>query len=302
MFAQDMESMRNCLKVIKGGGVLAMMPEARLSTAGKFEDIQEGTFAFIKRLGVPVYYVKINGDYLSKPKWASKMRRGSLIEASLNPLFTKDELAALSTDEIAKRTLEALYYNEFEWLKSNPNVRYRFKNIAEGLENILSTCPKCKSKYTLNAKNNTLKCTCGFKTNVNERYAFDENSPFENFLDWYEWQFEEFKSEIASNPEFSLKSDVILKSPSLNGKGLLRESGKGVCVFTRDGLTYEGTKDSENITKHFPISSIYRILFGAGENFEVYENKEIYFFVPNEPKSAVSWYMASKIIKENPDI
>ena len=36
MFAMDIESAKNCVRVLRGGGVLAMMPEARLSTAGKF--------------------------------------------------------------------------------------------------------------------------------------------------------------------------------------------------------------------------------------------------------------------------
>ena len=175
MFTQDMESMKNCLKVIKGGGVLAMMPEARLSTAGKFEDIQEGTFSFIKRLGVPVYYVKINGDYLAKPKWADKMRRGSLIEASLNVLFTKEELSNLSNEEIRKRAEDALYYDEFKWLDSKPEISYRSKNMAKGLENILTTCPICKSKYTLTSNKHILECSsCNFRTSVDSRYSFDE--------------------------------------------------------------------------------------------------------------------------------
>ena len=74
MFALDLESVKNCTRVIKNGGVLAMMPEARLSTVGEFEDIQEGTYSFIKKMGVPVYKIKISGDYLAKPKWAHKMR------------------------------------------------------------------------------------------------------------------------------------------------------------------------------------------------------------------------------------
>ena len=49
MFAQDIESARNCLRVLRGGGVLAMMPEARLSTVGSFEDIQPGTYDFLKQ-------------------------------------------------------------------------------------------------------------------------------------------------------------------------------------------------------------------------------------------------------------
>ena len=50
MFTADVESSKNCLKVINGGGVLTMMPEARLSTVGTFEDIQDTTFKFIQKM------------------------------------------------------------------------------------------------------------------------------------------------------------------------------------------------------------------------------------------------------------
>ena len=69
MFTMDMENAKNCLTVLKNKEILAMMPEARLSTAGRFEDIQSSTYAFIKKAGVNVYTVKICGDYLADPKW-----------------------------------------------------------------------------------------------------------------------------------------------------------------------------------------------------------------------------------------
>ena len=36
MFALDTESTKNCLRVLRNGEMLAMMPEARLSTVGRF--------------------------------------------------------------------------------------------------------------------------------------------------------------------------------------------------------------------------------------------------------------------------
>ena len=66
MFAMDMESTKNCLRVLKSNGILAMMPEARLSTTGRFEDVQSNTYTFIKKSAVPVYTVKFSGDYFAK--------------------------------------------------------------------------------------------------------------------------------------------------------------------------------------------------------------------------------------------
>ena len=80
-------------------------------------------------------------------------------------------------------------------------------------------------------------------------------------------------------------------------KTLLREAGKGVCRLDRTGLSYVGTEDGEEVNHFFPMDSIYRILFGSGENFEIYLGKEIFYFAPTELRSAVDWYIASDILK-----
>ena len=87
----------------------------------------------------------------------------------------------------------------------------------------------------------------------------------------------------------SLKSD---------GSSLTRHGGWGSCTLNRDGLTYSGTKDGETVELRFSLRKIYRLLFGAGVNFEVYDGTRILFFVPEEKRSAVDWYMASRILHD----
>ena len=299
MFALDIESVKNSMKVLRSGGVLAMMPEARLSTAGSFEDIQEGTYAFLKKSAVPVYYIKISGDYFAKPKWGKGVRRGSYVEAELDTLFTEEEIKALSVEEIKARTLEVLDYNEFEWIKGQKDVKYRSKNLAEGLENILSKCPKCKQKYTIKTKNREIYCeSCGKIAELDDKYSFVESTYFESFGEWYEWQKSELEREILSDGNFALQSPVVFYLPSLDGKTMKREAGRGTCTLNREGLTYEGTLDGESTTLHFPIAEIYRLLFGAGENFEIYVGKKIHYFVPEERRMAVDFYIASEIFRK----
>jgi hypothetical protein len=135
------------------------------------------------------------------------------------------------------------------------------------------------------------------QTSLDSRYAFAEGAPFKNFADWYDWQCERF-AEMAAAEDFALTSRVTLKHKSYSGKQMLRIAGEGVCTLNREGLTYVGTRDGEMIEKHFSIETIYRLLFGAGVNFEVYEAKEIWFFVPEELRSAVDWYIVSRIFND----
>ena len=299
MFAADLESSKNCLRVLKGGGILAMMPEARLSTAGRFEDIQPGTYDFLKKTGVPVYTVKLGGDYFARPKWGHGLRGGSYVEAELDILFEGEELATLSVEEVGRRVEERLYYDEFAWLEKHPKVRYRSKRLAEGLENILSTCPVCQRKYTIKTKGREVFCEhCGHLATINDRYAFEDGAPFENFARWYDWQVEEMRRQTLEDPDFALTADVELRRQSKDGKTMLRSAGRGKCSFNRDGLSYVGECDGEAVELHFPMSKIYRLLFGAGEDFELYIGSEIYYFVPDERRAAVDWYIASMILAD----
>ena len=296
MFAMDMESTKNSIAVLKNNAVLAMMPEARLSTTGRFEDIQKSTYSFIKKSAVDVYTRKINGDYLANPKWGKGMRRGAVVEVELDILYTAEQLQSLSLLEIKKGIEQRLYYNEFQWLQQRPKIHYSSECIAEGLENILSVCPKCNKKYSIKTEKDKLYCEhCGDLTSLSDRYEFDEDFQFADLTQWYDWQVDLLKKEINEYENYAMTSKVELRLPG-NGRGLTRHSGYGTCTLNREGLTYSGTKDGKKVECHFSIQKIYRLLFGAGENFEVYDGTQIHYFVPEERRAAVDWYIASSIL------
>ncbi len=298
MFASDVENAKSCVKVLARGEVLAMMPEARLSTVGKFEGIQESTYKFIQRFDAAIYTIRLHGNYLSAPKWGTGTRRGSLVEGELNKLFEKGEAKTLSFDEVKRRVDEALFYDEFAWLKTKPNVVYKSKTLAEGLENILYICPNCGGRYAFTAKNHQLTCEkCGMQASLDNRYQFVDGKPFENFAEWYEWQNEILKKEIENDPDYAMESKVELRHASIDGKSLTRRAGEGVCRLDRTGLLYRGSEDGQEIEKFFPAAQIYRLLFGAGEDFEIYEGKEIWYFRPENRRSCVAWYVASGVLK-----
>lgn len=298
MFSLDIGNAKNCMRVISEKGVIGMMPEARLSTAGKFEGIQDTTYKFIKRMNVPVYVIQIRGAYLAKPKWGDKLRKGSKVEATLLPCLKASEVASLSLEEIKTRVDEALYYNEFDWLASHPELKYKSKTLAVGLENILGLCPECGAQHQLRTEKRKIYCEkCGFTRELNERYGFNE-PPFDNILSWYEYQKAEREKEIRNNPDFALTAKVKLRHASKDGKTMLRDAGEGVCILNKEGLRYVGTEDGENIDKLFPLADLYRVLFGAGEDFEVYAGEEIYFFVPENTRECVAWYYTSEALEK----
>lgn len=299
MFSTDVDSTKNCMRVLNAGKVLTMMPEARLSTIGKYEGIQDTTFKFIQRSNVAVYVVHSQGSYFANPKWGNGMRKGSRVYTRLSKLFDAGETKDLSIEELKQRIDDALYYDEFAWLEEHPELSYKSETLAEGLENILYLCPSCNSRYALTTKGRTITCECcGMQANLGSRYEFTDEKPFKNFAKWYEWQSAETEK-MALADGYKLESKVELRHGSTDGKSFTRFAGEGYCTLDASGLTYKGTRDGEEVEKFFPMSQIYRLLFGAGEDFEIYEGKEIWYFRPENRRSCVEWYVASGILKEN---
>jgi len=130
---------------------------------------------------------------------------------------------------------------------------------------------------------------------LDNRYLFTGKFRFADLTQWYDWQKGLMEKEISEKQDFALVSKVELRLPS-KGKGLTRSAGQGVCTLNRHGLTYSGTKDGEPVELQYSLACIYRLLFGAGENFETYNGTEILYFVPEEKRSAVDWYIASMIL------
>jgi len=299
MFSADISNAKNCMRVISMKRTLTMMPEARLSTVGKFEGIQDSTYKFIKRMNLPVYTIRADGAYFARPKWASKTRKGALVEAKLVPLFAEDETKNLTFEELKRRVDEALYYDDFAWLDTHPEVSYKCKTLAEGLENILVRCPHCGAQFAMKAEKHTIYCEkCGFSRELDNRYAFTESAPFANFAQWYDWQKAEMEKDMLADENWKLESPVALLHASLDGHKMLREAGHGQCTLDKTGLHYSGEEDGQLIEKHFTLSEIYRLLFGAGEDFEIYEGEQIWYFRPDNRRSCVAWYMASELLKK----
>ena len=299
MFTADIESAKNCLRVIKNKEMLLMMPEARLSTVGRYEGIQERTLSFLYKAGVNIYLFKTGGAYFARPKWGKGMRRGARVECTLSKLYSAEELQALDYESFKAGLEQAMDYDEYEWLAARPKLKYKSRKLAEGLEGVLYRCPACGAECTGETKGRKLYCTaCGAEAELDERYSFKGKKPFADLRGWYDWQYSELEREIQENPDYVLESKVLLKHSSKDGKRCLREAGEGVCRLNRDGLTYEGTDDGEEVSVHFNGNQVYRLLFGVNEDFEIYSGKEIYYFVPEDKRQCVKWYLCSTALKD----
>ena len=296
VFTRDYESAKASLRVIKDGGILALFPEGRLTVSGRTQTFDPSTPGFLKKCGVPVYGMHIQGGYLAKPKWAGK-RKHPPVHVSSVLLFSADDLKRLGVNEIAEKLENYMKNDDFKWLAEHPEINYPDRDLAKGLENILITCPKCGSDFTLESKGTEIRCTkCGFEATLEPRYRFvSQYSCPHNFAESYDKQLILLKS-LINDESFQMKSHVTLYVPSNGIFTAVKKAGEGTCVLNRYGLTYTGTNDGKTDILSFPLESMYCLTYASGKKFEIYSGKDYYRFVPDDKRQCIKWHLCSYLL------
>ena len=299
IFSSDIDSLKNCMRIVKEGGNLGIMADVRLSMYGQTEDVPQTTAKFLKKLGLPVYAMHLDGSYMCKPKWAKGLRKGVVV-VNCKKLFDPEQLAEASVDEVNTKMRQAIYYDDFEWIKTRPDVKYKSRKIAEGLEKILYKCPHCGKEFTLESKKDLFYCKeCGYTVRLDNRYNFSalDGAPlyFENLRDWFLAQKAEIAEQIQS-PDYTLTTPVTLKKRSIDGKKFLREAGRGVCTLSHEGLRYSGTVDGEQKEILFPSSEVYALSYMTGKGFQHYTSNDYFCFLPDAPLLSIKYYIASELL------
>lgn len=292
LFAPDISAIKNTMKVIKNNGAVGISPEGRLSPHGAIESVNPATSKLLKKLKVDVYCCTIRGAYFTFPKWSNEIRRGR-VDIRYDLLFSKDDMMNLSEEVIQNKLEDALYYDEFEWQEEN-KVYFKGKNMAKGLDHILYICPVCHHMYTISSNGNYLECShCHMNVKLNNYYEFETTYTIpKNIKEWYNWQKQYERDNLV--PNFELVSKVKLKLPDPKGKGF-SFVGNGKITFNKDVLIYDGLINNELKKIEYRIENIQAIVFGVNEDFEIYQDDNLYYFIPDNIKECTRYSILAEI-------
>ena len=284
LFNPDLESVKKIIKHVKNGTSIMMFPEGRLSIDGTSYECANGTAALLKKLGIPVIIFNISGDYFANSK-VRKSKRRPLVEVRVKRIIEKDELDALSNDELNTLLNESLKHNEFEYAKEHV---YKDKNKAENLDAVLYHCPKCGKEFLMHSEGNSIYCDCGFRLDIDEHFAFNENEfGLNNIHEYYEYQkdVERKRIEELSDDEAIISQEVIVKKMSFVNK---KEdiSGEGICTITKQGFSFSGTVGGNEVSFSHTVESLQALAFSVNEEYECYFNNELYYFYPKDNKKS----------------
>ena len=230
-FTVDTSLIRDIKYVLSKNRPVVIYPEAKLSVVGTPNIIKPAIAKLIKMLKVPLVTVCFHGDYLHKPRW-SKTKRFLPVTAEVKVAVTADEVNDVTAQEIHRRIVENLTYDDYAYQLAN-GIEIDVPDLVEGLEHILYKCPECGEEFAMTAHGNTLTCgKCGATVTQNKLGQL-EGGKFDKVVDWYEWQRDCVKHEVA---HVDYRFEGFFRAEQLVGKKYV-DLGSACITHDHSGIT-----------------------------------------------------------------
>ena len=291
----DYAGTKAMMSLIKQGGAISFAPEGLASNDGMPKPIVPGTGTMLKKFKIPVYFVKLRGQYLQNTKVCLDVRRGKTY-AELSLLFKPEDLEKLTPQEIEDKINDAFYHDEYKWQKEH-HIKWETNGrICEELGDLLYECPKCGKKFTMVGKNNQISCTsCGNGATMDDYYdfhPFDSNCVIPDLVsDWVNQERIHIIKEIRKDKDYSYSCNIQLgKLPNdhyLKNYKISEVVSKGVLTIDHNGMHYEGL-DTDKHNFSIDYNHLYTTITELdSKSFQVYINGEMHDFILDKGSSVL---------------
>lgn len=154
------------LKTLRRGTSVMMHPEGTRTYDGTTFSIGEETGKLVKHSGAALVTFRMQGGYLAMPRWADYRRKGP-VTGDIAGIYSAQEIGKMSVSEITDIIRRDLYQDDYAMQESR-RIRYRGRNRAEGIENLIFICPSCRSTGTFHGEGNYGVCSCGARMYCDE--------------------------------------------------------------------------------------------------------------------------------------
>ena len=277
----DLDTVKHIVQIKARKGVIGIFPEGQSSWDGHSLPIYYSTAKLLKSLKVPVVTTKIEGSFLSMPRWGRGPRRGR-VDVHFKLGLSGQDLRRMTVDEIYESIVRLLDHDEFDAQKRR-RVRFAGTNRAQYMEVVLFICPECRSLNTLESRGNRIVCSnCGYAAHVNGYGFFDPVSGPLHFPDlrrWNLWQVQYFESLLDTALQEQQETPILVEDHVRIREGFksqpLEFRGLGRMSLTIDRLSLDASF-GKGRSYSFEVRDIEGINVQNGEFLEFYYRGSLY--------------------------
>lgn len=260
-----MDTVKACLRHLHAGHSVCLFAEGEQCWDGRTGPIFPATGKLAKSSGAALVTFRLEGGYLSLPRWGKHICRGAVHGHPVG-VYSPKELKKLSPQEINALIERDIAEDAWERQRQRP-VRYRGKRRAEGMERALYACPGCRRIGTLRTDRDRVFCPCGFERRYTEYGFFEPREPFETLADWDLWQ-----RELLRARDFAHVGDLLFQDEGLELKRIQSDHREELLAL---GTLRQFEDRLECADWRFPLLEIrsmamvqtHLLLFSSGGNY-----------------------------------
>lgn len=250
----DLEVVKNCIRHVKAGHSICLFAEGDQSWDGVTGKVYPATGKLVKLSKATLVTYRLEGAFLSRPRWATGTRRGR-INGIIAGIYSPEELKQMTGEEIQTVIERDLYFDIWDWQRSMPGGPVAFKgrrknrDFAKGIDMLFFMCPGCGSIGTIKTDYDEIFCGCGFRARFLNTGFIEpvsdavDHPPYDLTLlsGWDSWQRDELEKKvqgiIASGSEEVLFKDgpVILSLVDRDHKDMIISTGDISLSFKEEG-------------------------------------------------------------------
>ena len=267
----DISAIRNCIRVAKEGGTIALAPEGNRTYSGKTEYMSPAIASLAKKLKLPIALYRIEGGYGANPRWSDVVRRGKM-HSYVSQVIEPEEYEKLTNDELFALIEKGLYVNE-----GIADGIFKSAKKAEYLERAIYVCPFC-GLSEFESHGNEIQCK-----KCNRRIAYGEDKklsgcgfdfPFSFVTEWYDSQNDFINSfDAAEHTDTPLYCDAAsVYEVIVNKKKVPLHKNSEIKLYGNRIVMNEGTSDQLS----FPFDEVTAISVLGRNKLNIYHRETVY--------------------------
>ena len=253
-----------CLRRIKAGHSVALFAEGETTWDGVTQDIYSATTMLAKASGGALVTYRLEGGYLTSPRWGRGIRRGRMHGHVVN-VYPPEQIKGMKDAEIRALIDRDLYEDTWQRQKEAP-ASYRSKHAAERLEVALCVCPKCKQVGKMHSSGDKLTCECGMEVRLTETGFFEPAEPFETVHEWNLWQKEQLENRLFEHGERLFSDPEMTLYEILEGHDA-KELETGELSIDEEALYVGSRRFAHGEISDLALVTTRKLLFTSGDHY-----------------------------------
>ncbi len=238
--ASDFKAMKKTMDLMRSNYPVCIFPEGQTTWDGETQLMYPGIEKIIRKTGVSVVTIRIQGNFLSKPWWALTKRKGRV--AVTIKVTDKADVAKLSTEEIFALLKNGIYQNDIKdpW---NKTQKFSGTQLACGLERFVWICTECGAEDQLTTNDNRITCSaCGKIWEIDAYCQLTSETPYrpeiKDLKDWSEMHKSILRDKCTGGKPFTTATNAVALTCE-NEQGKFETiHGNGVLELNQNELRY----------------------------------------------------------------